>query len=400
MQMESNSVSTPLPVTVLSGFLGAGKTTILNNILLNRAGLKVAVLVNDMSEVNIDADLVRDGGAAISRADEKLVELSNGCICCTLREDLLVELKKIADQGRFDCVVIEATGISEPLPVAETFAFENEDGKRILDGLKLDTMVTVVDAANFIDYYNQSKLLEPAEEGQESKPLTSLLVEQVEFADVIVINKCDLVSSEQLKLVHSTLRALNPSAEYLQSKFGNLPIEQLINTGRFSLEEASSNAGWLAVMRGERASEVDEYGFGSFVYLARRPFAPERLWSVIHGELGGVLRSKGFFWLANEPELVLHWSQAGKTVSVNSFGKWWAAVSEEQWPESAEECEAIRSDWDAEFGDRCNRIVFIGRNLDQERITKALDGALLTAKELSQGLESWKSKANPLLAAD
>jgi G3E family GTPase len=392
-----------LPVTVLSGFLGAGKTSLLNHVLANREGRRVAVIVNDMSEVNIDARLVREGAAGLSRTEERLVEFSNGCICCTLREDLLVEVAKLAREGRFDTLLIESTGISEPLPVAETFTFEDADGTSLSDLARLDTMVTVVDACEFLRNYQSEDLLEDRGESlgeDDTRAVVELLVDQVEFADVLVVNKTDLVSPDALAQVTDILRSLNPRARIVRSRFGKVPLDEILDTGRFDFDAAASAPGWLAVMRGEHAPETEVFGIGSFVYRARRPFHPARFRDLVQREWPGVLRSKGCFWLATRPAFSGTWSQAGAAARHGPGATWWAAVPRPDWPEDAETLAYIEEHWAEPWGDRRQELVLIGIDLDEAALRASLDACLLTDAEMAGGPSAWMRLADPFPAWD
>ena len=386
----------PLPVTVLSGFLGAGKTTVLNHILANREGRRVAVIVNDMSEVNIDGALVRGGpgestldrDVALNRSEERLIEMSNGCICCTLREDLLEEVSQLAREGKFDYLVIESTGISEPLHVA-----------------RLDTLVTVVDGANFLEQYREAQSLAEAGENlgeEDERNVADLLVDQIEFCDVLLISKTDLISQKELEALQAILRSLNPDAELVPITQGGVPLDKILNTGKFNFERAQLVPGWLKEMRGEHVPETEEYGIGSFAYHARRPFHPQKFHDLLNQEWfgKGLLRSKGFFWLATRPQAAGQWSQAGGIAHHGPAGVFWKAIPEERWPTDPETRQFIMEKWQEPFGDMRQELVFIGQNLDQARMREALDDCLLSEAELLEGMVAWKQLPDPFPAWD
>ena len=391
-----------LPVTVLSGFLGAGKTTVLSHILNNRENKKVAVIVNDMSEINIDAAIVQNE-VSLNRSEEKLIEMSNGCICCTLREDLLEEVTKLAQQGRFDYLVIESTGISEPLPVAETFTFADEDGISLSDVANLDTMVTVVDAVNFLKDYEEAKYLQETGESlgeDDERSVADLLVDQVEFADRILVSKTDLVTEAEIERLTAILRTLNTQAKIVPIANGKVAIEEVLDTGLFDFERAQQAPGWLKEMRGEHVPETEEYGIGSFSYEARRPFHPEKFFKFLHGtkQFGKLIRSKGYFWLATRPEYAGQWSQAGGIAHYGFGGMFWKSVPKKDWPIDEEYLASIKKLWVEPFGDMRQELVFIGQGLDQKKMTQALDECLLSEEEVLKGRPYWETLNDPFPA--
>ena len=384
---------------MLSGFLGSGKTTLLKNILENKQNFKVALIVNDMAELNIDAKYIKEGGNSLLQVEEKMVEMQNGCICCTLREDLLVEIKKLGEEGKYDYLVIESTGISEPLQVAETFTFtDRQTGRHLKHWAQLDTMVTVVDAFHFFDYIDSEKTVQDTQEAvnqEDDRRISRLLIEQIEFANVILLNKMDLVSKDQVEKIQTFLKSLNPTAEILTTTFSKVSLDKVIHTKKFNIKEAEKNPGWLKIMRDAPViPESEEYGISSFVYKANRPFHDEKIDALLnlHTPLPLVLRSKGFAWIASFHNWGIEWNSTGRLYSLSIDVPWIAASTEDAERNSIREAMRQNGEWHKIYGDRRQEIVVIGLDLNPKKISKLLDDCLLTDEEMEWGPEVWEKK--------